>query len=352
MSDQHSGIIAWFARNSVAANLLMWGILVMGAISAWTIKKEFFPEFSLNAVVNRLPYLRGTPEEVEKGVCIKIEEALQDLEGIKQITSYAAEGVGTVRVEIEADYDLLNLLDKIKLRVDAISSFPGETEKPVIYEETTKHEVIWVQVYGDVSRKALKEYGKKIRDEMLAVPGITQIELRGVRDYEISIEVSEKSLREFGLTFDDVVRAIRVSSLDLPAGSIKTAGGEVLLRTKGQAYDGVDFEELLLRTHPDGTRLLLRDVAVVVDGFEEVNREVRFNRKPSVSLQIFRVSDQSALEIAEAVKRSGIEPCKPDGRVQAAARARSIPVRIPSSLPLSRARMRRAFNAVACSSAR
>ena len=204
--DTHKGIIAWFARNGVAANLLMVGIMVMGLISAVQIKKEFFPEFSLNQVTIRVPYRGAAPREAEEGVCIKIEEAVQDIEGVKKITSRAYEGGGRVDVEIENGYDVLDMLDKIKLRVDAISTFPAETEKPIIYDQTTKNEVMWVQVYGDVDERTMKEYGKLVRDEITALPEVTQAEMDGVRDYEISIEVSESTLRQYGLTFDQVVR--------------------------------------------------------------------------------------------------------------------------------------------------
>lgn len=301
-AEEHTGLIAWFARNRVAANLLMFGFILLGILSAITIKKEFFPEFSLNIITIQVPYLGAAPEEVEEGVCIKVEEAIQDLDGIKKITSKAREGIGLVTVEVETGYDVLNLLDKVKVRVDAISTFPEETENPVIFEQTTKNQVLWMQVYGEVDERSLKEFAKKTREDLLAIPGITQVEIRGAREYEIAIEVSEAVLRQYGLTFDEVVQAVRQSSLDLPAGSIKTAGGEILLRTKGQAYWGRDFESIVLLTREDGTRLLLGDIANVVDGFEETSHEVRFNRLPSVSLQVFRVGDQSALDVAKKVR--------------------------------------------------
>ncbi len=309
MSERASGIIAWFARNPVAANLLMAGIFFLGTLSALSIKKEFFPEFSLNVIVIRVPYLGAAPQEVEEGVCIKVEEAIQDLVGIKRIRSRADEGIGTVMVEVESDHSVAMLLDRIKLRIDAISTFPEDTEKPVIYEETTEIEVMWVQIYGDIDERTLKEMGRDARDEIVALQGVTRAQIRGDRSYEISIEVSEENLRQYSLTFDEVVRAVRSSSLDLPAG------GEILLRTKGQAYDEEDFERLSLITREDGTRLLLGDVATVVDGFEEVNRRVRFDGKESVSIQISRVGKQSALEIAKAIKKYVIRKQKelPEG---------------------------------------
>ncbi len=300
--DIHRGIIAWFARNSVAANLLMVGIMVMGVISAVNIKKEFFPEFSLNQITIRIPYRGAAPQEVEEGVCIKVEEAIQDIEGIKKITSRAYEGSGRVDVEIQNDYDVLDLLDKIKLRVDAISTFPAETEKPIIYDQTTKGEVLWVQVYGDVDERTMKEYGKLIRDEIIALPNVSQVELVGANDYEISIEVSEATLRQYGLTFNQMVAAVRNSSLDLPAGSIKTVGGEILLRTKGQAYVGQEFEKLVLLTREDGTRLLLGDIATVIDGFDDSEGFFKYNGSPSLGIRVYRVGEQNAITVADTVK--------------------------------------------------
>lgn len=299
---QERGIIAWFARNPVAANLLMVFLLLGGAWSAFTIRKEFFPEFSLDAIIVQVPYLGAAPEEVEEGVCIKIEEAIQDLEGIKKMTSTAREGFGTVRIEVDSGYDVLDMLDKIKLRVDAIATFPENTEKPVIFDQVIRNEVIWVQLYGNADERTLKEYGKSIRDEIIDLPAVTQAELVGDRDYEISIEVSESQLRSYGLTFDDLVRAIRRSSVDLPGGSIKTAGGEVLLRAKGQAYRGGEFEQLVLMTRPDGTHLRLGDIATVVDGFEDEEFFFNFDGQHSLGIRVYRVGDESTLDVAKAVR--------------------------------------------------
>jgi multidrug efflux pump subunit AcrB len=296
------GIIAWFTRNPVAANLLMAIILLAGIFSAFTIRKEFFPNFSLDRVIIQVPYLGAAPEEVEEGVLIKIEEAIQDLEGIEEIVSTAREGMGDVRVEVATGYDPLTLLDRIKVRVDAIATFPDETEKPVIFEQIIERDAIRVQLYGNADEATLKEYGKLVRDEILELPSVTRADLQGTRDYEISIEVSEEQLREYGLTFNQVVRAVQDSSVDLPAGSIKTAGGDILLRGKGQAYRQQEFEDLVLLTRQDGTRLLLGDIATVRDAFADTTNFMRYNGKPSVSIGVFRVGDQNLLDIAQQVR--------------------------------------------------
>lgn len=294
--------IRWFAANHVVANLLMAFIIAAGLLTIPAITKEIFPEFDLDLISVSVRYLGAAPEEVEEGVCIKVEEAIQDLEGIKKIESTASEGVGTVMVELETGADSRELLNDIKARVDAIETFPEETEKPVISELTNRRQVIDIAVHGNVDEATLKALGDRVRDELTAIKGISQVELVSSRPYEISIEVSEEALRRHGLTFSFVANAVRRSSLDMPGGSIRTGGGEILLRTKGQAYRGHEFEDIVLLTRPDGTRLMLGDVARVVDGFAETDQAARFTGEPAVGIRVYRVGDQNALKISETVK--------------------------------------------------
>ncbi|MCA9743623.1 efflux RND transporter permease subunit [candidate division KSB1 bacterium] len=293
--------IEWFARNPVAANLLLVMILAGGVLSLFTIKKEVFPEFNADTISVSVVYLGAAPEEVEEGVCVRVEEALQGLEGIKRLRSTASENVGRVLIEVEQGADTRKVLDEVKARVDAISTFPEQTEQPVIQELLFRSQVINVAVSGDADERTLKHLGERVRDEILDLPGISQVELTNVRPYEISIEVSETTLRRYNLSFDEVVQAVRRSSLDLPGGSIKTDGGEILFRTKGQAYRGKQFEDIVLRSFPDGTRLKLGEVANIVDGFEDTDQSARFDGKPAVMVQVFRVGDESALEIKDAI---------------------------------------------------
>ena len=297
------GIIAWFTRNGVAANLLMAAILLAGFLALkQSIPTEVFPEFELDIVTVTVPYRGSTPAEVEESVVIRIEEAIQDLEGIKKIDSLASEGSGTVSAEVEKGYNARELLDDIKNRVDAINTFPLETEKPVIALAQPRGEVITVVLAAEMNERDLRTLGEQIRDEIAALPSVTQVNLAGVRPYEIAIEVSERSLQRYGLTLDSVARAVRNSSIDLPAGAIKTTGGEVLLRTKGQAYVQQDFEDIVLITRQDGTRLTLRDIASVHDGFEETPLFAKWNGQPCVLINVARVGDQNAITLAENVK--------------------------------------------------
>ncbi|MCZ6635478.1 MAG: efflux RND transporter permease subunit [bacterium] len=295
--------LAWFAENRVAANLLMVLILGGGLFMIPNIILEVFPEFSADTINISVIYRGAAPEEVAEAVCVRVEEAVQGLEGIKRITSIASENSGSVNIEVLPGTDLRKLLDDVKTRVDAIDTFPDETEKPIVREVVLRRQVINVAVSGPADEATLKSLGEQVRDDISAIPGISQVKLTSARPYEVSIEVSENALRSFGLTFDEVARAVRRSSIDLPGGSIRTSGGEILLRTKGQAYRGPEFESIVIRTRPDGTHLTLKDVATVVDGFAETDQSARFDGHPSVIVVVFRVGDENALAISNNVNK-------------------------------------------------
>ena len=297
-----SGVIAWFARNGVAANLLMVFIVASGAFALIGMPIEVFPSMETESITVTVPYLGAAPEEVEQGVCLRVEEAVQDLEGVDTVRSTAAEGVGTVVIELESGADNRKVLDEVKSRVDAITTFPEETEKPIIQEALIRRRVITVAIYGDVDERALKAVAEEVREGLSELPDISQVELDAVRPYEISIEVSEDTLRQYGLTFDEVVMAVRRSSLDLPGGAVRAREGEILLRTMGQAYRGAEYGGIVLRARPDGSRLLLGDIAEVTDGFAETDVTSRFDGQPVALVQVYRVGDQSALRLARQVK--------------------------------------------------
>ena len=296
-----NGMIYWFARNTVAANLLMWFVIISGGIAILSVNSEVFPEMSLDRISISVPYLGAAPEEVEEAVCVRIEEAIQGIDGIKQITSTASEGMGRVMIELALGADNRKVVDDIKSNVDAITTFPTETEKPIIQELVARNQVVDVAVSGRTDEFTLKAIAERIRDELSAIPQISQVEITSARPYEISIEVSEMALRRHGLTFDDIAAAVRRSSLDMPGGSIRADSGEILLRTIGQAYRGSEYENLVVMTRADGTRLHVRDVATVVDGFAETDQLARFDDEPTMLISVFRTGDQSALEIVSLV---------------------------------------------------
>ena len=303
VNSSEKGLIAWFASNHVAANLLMWFIIVAGLISVFTIRKQTTPDFELNWIQVRVPYLGAAPQEVEEGVVIKVEEAVQDIQGIVEIRSRANEGVGSVTIEVSRDEDISEILTEVKTRVDAISTFPALTEKPVIYKVEPDTPVIFVAIHGTIDDFSRKLIAQEIRNELLTMPEISKVDFYGDRAFEISIEVSEHVLRQYGLTMSEISEAVRASSLDLPGGTIKTEGGDILLRTKGQVYTGIEYADLVLRTYPDGTRLTLGGIATINDGFVESEGFGRFDGKPTATLNVLASGQQNELKTAAAVKQ-------------------------------------------------
>ena len=293
--------IAWFANNHIAANLLLVLIVLSGLVAIPNMPQKSFPDIDVPIINVTVAYLGAAPEEVEQGVCIRVEEELEGIDGIEKISSGAYEGACRVTIELFEDADSSLALDEVKSRIDAIITFPVETEKPVISLLSPVRPVMELSITGPNDEKMLKVLGQQVRDEIAALPGVTQVSLQNTRSYEISIEVSEASLQRNGLSFQQVAQIIRVRSLDLPGGSIKTEGGEILLRTQGQVYWGHDFEQLVLLTRADGTRVYLSDVATVIDGFEDTDQSLRFDGKPAALIRVSRVGNQDILEITGAV---------------------------------------------------
>jgi multidrug efflux pump subunit AcrB len=282
-------------------------------------------------IVVSVDYPGSSPEEVEEGICIKIEEQIEGIEGIDRMISTAREGNGEVVVEFKSGTDVQKALDEIKAEVDRIDTFPEEAEKPLVLEIINRDPTIYIAAYGDVSERRLRQAAEKIREDLLdariisqmemetgtddgffsaILKGlkfkqpevITQIELVGVRDYEIAVEVSEDNLRRYGLSFDQIVDAVQTGSIDLPGGKIKTEQGEILVRSKGQLYTGKEFEAIPLITLTDGTVVRLGQVAKVIDGFKDVDIKARFNGKPAAVVQVNRTSEQDIIEIANLAR--------------------------------------------------
>jgi multidrug efflux pump subunit AcrB len=239
-------MIAWFVRNPIAANLLMVLIIVGGLSGLPSLEKQFFPDIEINTVNVTMSYLGAGPTEVEEQICVRIEEAVHDLNGVKEIRSTAREGSGTVLIEAERGYDMQRLTAEVKTRVDAITTFPAEAEKPIITELAYRERMMTVTVAGDIGEANLKALAESLRDDLASQPYVSVVEIQSPRPYEVSVEVSEYTLRRYGLRFDDVVRAIQTSSLNLPAGSIKSETGDIRLQTRGQAYERADFENIVL----------------------------------------------------------------------------------------------------------
>ena len=301
--DTNSGIIAWFARNSVAANLLMIFILVGGFLTIQTINKQMFPQVKVNWISYAAPYPGAAPQEVEEGITIKIEEALETVQGLKRVITYSNRNFSNGWFEVELDYDPQVVLEEVKSAIDSISSFPDGMERIKIEREKFRQEVMYLSLYGDLTNGELKELGRKIHNEIQQLPTINISDLFSGLNYEISIEVSKDKLREYGLSFNDIANAVRSYSRNMSAGQIRAENGYINLRVENQAYRGHEFEQIPVVTLADGTRIVLGELATIIDGFEEGLQYSKFNGKNSVTLFIGAADNQSITDIASVVKK-------------------------------------------------
>lgn len=294
--------VAWMAHNPIAANLLMILVLVAGLYSLTSIRKEVFPTFPSESLTITIPYPGSSPENVEEAVIIKIEEAIQDIPGIEEIRSEAKENLGVINVDIYPGENIADIVNKVKIRIDGIASFPLEVETPIVEEVMRRSRVVNLTLYGPLDELALKRLGDNIRDDLLKIPGITQVSIDGERSYEISLQIPADNLRQYGLTFADVVAIIRAQSQDLPGGKLRTRNETISLRASSQAYTRTDFENIVLLNNFQGSRLTLGDIATINDGFAETPSFIEFNGQPAITLNIDRVGEQSALDISAQIK--------------------------------------------------
>jgi multidrug efflux pump subunit AcrB len=305
------GPIRWMAGNSVASNLLMLVLLVGGFMAASRIKQEVFPEFALDIVSVTVPYPGASPDEVEKGIVKVIEEVVRGLDGVEEVSSSAQEGVGVVRAELIVGAAPQKLTQEIRQEIDRIRTFPEEAEEPSVVLMTQRRSVLSLVLYGDQDEAVLRELAEQVRDRLLTSPDITQVGLSGVRPLEISIEVSQENLRAYNLTLTQIAQRIRAAAVELPGGGIKTRGGEILVRMKERRDYGRQFEDIPIVTANDGTDVRLGDIATIVDGFEDVDRFATYDGKPAVMLNVYRVGEQTPIQVADAV-REKLEEIKPD----------------------------------------
>ena len=295
-------IIRWFILNTVAANLLMVFIIIAGIFTLSRLRMEVFPDITIPIINVSVVYPGASPEDIEESICVKVEEQVQGINGLKRITSSSNEGYGSINIEVENGYDIDEVKDEVKAQVDAITSFPDDAEKATIKSFDGQPEVITIAVHGYVDEVSLLNIAEKVRDEVSELPNITQTRL-GKKPREISIEVSEKTLQKYGISFDYIANKIRTSSMDVPGGAIETYDGEILIRSKGQAYTGDEFGIIPVLSLPDGSNVLLRDIAEIDDGFQDVEYDIKFNREPALLIRVYRTGEQNALDIAEEVHK-------------------------------------------------
>ena len=296
-------IIRWFIDNSVAANMFMLFILVAGTLTLPRLKMEVFPDIELDIVSISVVYPGASPGDVEEGICLRIEEKLQGLKGIKRITSTASENVGVTSVEILPSEDVNEIQDKIQTQIDAINTFPDNAEKPIIQNISPTSDVITVAVYGNIDEESLVAVADQVKDEIDALPEVSLTKVVGKKDREMSIEISELSLKKHQLTLEQVASAIKLNSMDIPGGVIETEVGEILIRSKGQEYTQDGFANIPIISRSDGSSLLLGDISKIQDGFAKFDLAQNFNGYPSILIRIYRVGDQNALTISESVKK-------------------------------------------------
>ena len=291
-STTPGGAVTWMAGNSVAANLLMLVLLVGGFFMATKIKQEVFPEYELGIVNVSVAYPGASPEEVERGIILAIEEAVQGLDGLDEIRSTALEGRAVINLEVIEGVDVRSFAQEVESQINAITSFPDEAEDPMVSVVTRRRRVISFAVFGTVAETVLRQEAEALREMLLQDPAITQVEFDGVRDYEIHIEVSQANLRRYDLTLAEIATIISKASVDLPGGSLKTDGGEILVRMKERRESATAYGKLAVITLDDGTRVLLEDIAFITEGFEDTNTYATFNGQPAIMLEVYRVGDQ------------------------------------------------------------
>ena len=304
MIKKRGGLIGWFACNDVAANLLMITIVVTGLLVARGIRQEVYPIYELDAVEIDMDYRGASPEEVERSIILPIEAELRGMDLVRRIVSVAREGSADVEVEVLPGYDRNRALQEVTAAVQRVSLFPDEVEPPVItLGAGRRREVMRLAIFGDLDEQSLIAYARQLEDGLLAEPGIALVELRGVRRPEILVEVPQDRLRALDLTLGEIANAIEESALDVPAGTLRTPGGDVLLKTTERRDFASEFSALPILSTGEGARVRLGDIATITDGFEEAERENYFNGQRAVSLAVYSSETQPPLEVAKAVKR-------------------------------------------------
>lgn len=296
------GPLAFMTRHPVAANLLMIVFLVGGIIMAGQIRQEVFPEYFLHTVWINLSYSGASPEDIEQGLILPVEDAIQNVPGIHRAHSQAREGGARVTVELVSGVSPELVVNEIQAAVDGIDVFPEEMDRPQISLRTARVEVLTVIIHGDIDEASLRELAERTREGLLSQPEISRVSLLGMRAPEISVDISDATLRSYGLTLDDVAKTIKEATADVPGGGLRAPGGEVLVRTSERKERQQEFEDIIILATPDGSTLRLGDIAEVEDGFRDLNRLTYYDGRQAARLQVSRVGDQGPLEVSKAVR--------------------------------------------------
>ena len=308
-------VINWFVNNIVAANLFMAMILISGYFTLPKILMEIFPAPVLDIISISIPYPGASPEDIEKSICTKVEENIAGIESVKKIRSTSLENQGLIYVELLPGEEISKAKEEITTNINSITTFPDQAEEPIISEYKIQSQVMQIAVSGDLNENSLTNISKRIQDEISILPDITLTTLAGIKSKEISIEISENQLRKYSLTFDQVIAAVRASSIDMPGGKIESRKNEYLIRTKGQANNGLEYENITIVTKSDGTRLKLGDIASIKDGFVDDAAVLNFNGYPTKLINVYRVGNQNAIKVSDSVNEyiSNTQKILPEG---------------------------------------
>ncbi len=295
-------IVAWWAENKVAANLLMIAIFLGGIVSFLTINRELEPHVEFPGAQVSVTWLGASPQDAEEQIVVRLEEALSGVAGIDRMWAVASEGRGQVIVIGRQDVDIAAFMAEIERGVDAISTFPAAAEPPTITVFRNQDEVMRIAVSGDVDERLLKRTAERIRREIALLPHVPEVDLFGVRGEEISIEVSELSLRRYGLTLSEVAAAVRATSVNASSGTVRTDLGNVQLRTRNQADTQAEFEDIVVRQLANGAVVRVKDVARVIDGFEQVNLLATLNGERTILVQVQSGRDMDIVKMSAGIK--------------------------------------------------
>jgi len=297
-------ILKYFFGNSVLANILMLLILSCGVAGYFMMVREIFPRFTLDVVTVSVAYPGADPEEVEEGIAIKLEEAIEGIEGIKDVTTTSQEGSCSAVIECKDNVSVIVVKDKVKNKVDAITTFPEDAENPIVSQVEFLDSVCSVVISGDLPESQLKELARQVEYELLRIKGISQTGITGIRDYEIAIEVQEAQLRKYDINFDQLSQAVKNNALNLPAGTIRTDNEEIRVKALGRRYAGKDYRNIPIITRSDGTIVHLDQIADIKDSFDEDAKIFSlFNGKRSVAVNVYKTEDEDSINIAKKVDK-------------------------------------------------
>lgn len=314
LESSRRGVLAAFVRNPVFANLLAVTMLVGGGMAAWRLQRETYPETAINYVLVTVPYLGAGPADVEEGVCLKIEQAIEGIPGVWEISSLSEENVCNLGAAFDTTItSATEVLRQVQGRVDAISTFPEATEKPIVVEVLARFSVISIGVHGDAPETSIRRFAEQIKSELIALPGISQVTLAGVREYEISIQLRKETLDQYGLTLQQVMDMVAANSLNVPAGTVRAQNEEISIRTRGQRYSKSEFEDLVVIAQPDGTSVRLGQIARIRDTLDDEPLFGRVNGDPGATVVVWKTPKEDISAVAQLVRDYVSQVTMPEG---------------------------------------